>query len=335
MKALISVPKGVTFDTFFPPENVKLAESLGEIIWHTGEGRMTEEELIEKIEDCDTYVALWGSPCLTARVLENAPRLKLMTVLGSTVTPFVSEAMWDRGIRVISGFDYFSESTAEGAIAYILAALRRIPFYSERLKRSGEWSSVSDFTDGLIHKTVGIVSYGGVGRHIVRMLSSFNVKLKVYDIRELPEEDKEKYGFTQCTIEELFSTCDVISIHTPYNESTHHMVNHRLMSMIKKGALLVNTARGGVIDQEALTRHLQAGDFSAALDVYEVEPIDPSDPILKLDNVLPLPHQGGVTTNLRRTLTADLLRESAAFIDCSAPLKNEISKSYARGMSFS
>ena len=129
MKALISVPKGILFNTFFTEENIKLAESLGEIIWNDGEEQMSEEALAAKIKGCDVYVALWGAPGLTESVLKNAPDLKLLTVLGSTVTPFVSEAMWDRGIRVISGFDYFSESTAEGAIAYILAALRKIPFY--------------------------------------------------------------------------------------------------------------------------------------------------------------------------------------------------------------
>ena len=89
------------------------------------------------------------------------------------------------------------------------------------------------------------------------------------------------------------------------------MIDDRLLSMIKRDALLVNTARGGIIDQKTLTARLANGEFRAALDVLEQEPIDPNDPLLKLDNVLITPHQAGVTTNLRATLTADLLRESA------------------------
>lgn len=332
MKAFVSIPKGKVFDQFFTPEVLRLAKELGEVVWYDGDQRMTEQQLCEMISDCDTYVALWGSPALSERVLAHAPRLKLMTVLGSTVVPFVSDAMWERGIRVISGFQYFSESTAEGAIAYMLAALRQIPYYSERLKHDGVWSSHAT-TDGLIMKTVGIVGYGGVGRHIVRMLSSFNVKIKVYDIKELPAADKERYGFTQCSLEELCSTCDIISLHTPYNESTHHMIDDRLMSMMKKNALLVNTARGGIIDQAALTVHLQNGDFRAALDVLEKEPIDKDDPLLCLDNVLITPHQAGVTTNLCPILTQALLQESADFIDRGIPLKNEITQAYAVGMS--
>jgi phosphoglycerate dehydrogenase-like enzyme len=245
----------------------------------------------------------------------------------------VSDAVWERGVRVISGFDYFSESTAEGAIAYMLAALRRIPFYTDRLKRGRIWSCEGDATDGLIYKSVGIISYGGVGRHIVKKLSVFNVDISVYDIVDIDQEEKQRYGFRQSSLEQIFSECDVISLHTPYNCNTHHMIDDRLLSLIKPGALFVNTARGPVVDQAALTEHLKRGDFFAALDVYEKEPIDMDDPLLDLDNVLMLPHQGGVTTNLRRVLTRDLLIESADFVDRGIPLKNEVSPAYAKNMS--
>jgi phosphoglycerate dehydrogenase-like enzyme len=333
MKALISVSNDTIMNTFFTEENKRLAKSLGEIKWCKGKNDLTKEELCELISDCDVYVTCWDSPPLDGEILAAAPKLRLLTHLGSTVTPFVCDEVWERGIHVISAFDYFSESTAEGAIAYMLAALRNIPFYNDRLKGKRIWSKEGDTTDGLIYKTVGIVSYGGVGRHIVRKLSNFNVKIKVYDIVDVPAEEKEKYGIEQCGIEELFSTCDIISLHTPYNSQTHHMIDGRLLSMIKKGALFVNTARGPIVDQAALTEHLTRGDFNAALDVYEVEPIDMKDPLLDLDNVLMLPHQGGVTTNLRPVLTRDLLMESAAFIDKGEPLKNEIFKAQAAGMS--
>ena len=333
MKALVSIPKGTVFDTFFTSENVRLAESLGEIVWNDSTEQMTENSLAERLGDCDTYVTLWKSPALTTAVLDRAPNLKLLVHLGSTVVPFVSDTMWERGIRVISGFDYFAESTAEGAISYMLAAQRRIPYFNNRLCRDGIWQKPDDYIDGLIHKTVGIVSYGGVGRYVAKMLSAFHIKLKVYDIREIPVEDKEKYGIVQCGIEELFSTCDIISLHTPYNEHTHHLVDDRLLSLIKKNALLVNTSRGQIIDQAALTKHLLQGNFRAALDVLEKEPIEPTDPLLGLPNVLLTPHQAGPTFNLRPIITESLLREAADFIDRGIPLQNEIKKEYADQMS--
>jgi phosphoglycerate dehydrogenase-like enzyme len=142
-----------------------------------------------------------------------------------------------------------------------------------------------------------------------------------------------RYGIEQVSLEELFSTCDIISLHTPYNDKTHHLIDDRLLSLIKKGALFVNTARGAIVDQKALTEHLTRGDFNAALDVYEKEPIDMNDPLLNLDNVLMLPHQGGVTVNLRSILTRDLLIESSNFIDRGEPLKNEVKQTYAATMS--
>lgn len=332
MKALAAIKKDKTFDTFFTEENIKYAESLGEIVW-VDTATETIEDIKTKIKDCDTYITCWGSPALTPEILECAPKLKLLTHLGSTVAPVVCDEVFERGIKVISGFDYFSKSTAEGTVAYMLAAMRDIPFYNDRLKDKRIWREIDDYTDSVIYKKVGLVGYGGVGKYVAKMLSTFDVDMKVSARRELPSEDKELYGFTQCSMEEIFETCDIISIHLAYNNATHHMIDETLLSKIKKGALLVNTARGAVIDEAAMIKHLQNGDFYAALDVYEQEPINLDNPMLDLPNVLMLPHQAGVTVNLRAVLTHDLLKESVDFIDSGIPVKNEILASKATSMS--
>lgn len=332
MKALVAIKRDKTFDTFFTKENIRLAESLGEVVW-LDTSSASENELKEKIKDCDAYVTCWGSPALTPEILEHAPKLKLLTHLGSTVAPVVCDEVYERGIRVISGFDYYSKSTAEGAVAYMLAALRNIAFYADRLKKQKIWRSAYDYTDGLIYKKVGLVGFGGVGRYVAKMLMAFDVDVKAFDIAEISKEDKECYGITQCSIEEIFSTCDIISLHLPYNDNTYHIIDDRLLSKVKHGALLVNTARGAIIDEEALIKHLENGDFNAALDVYEKEPIDTSSPLLSLDNALLLPHQAGPTVNLRSVITRRLITESADFIDNNTPLKNEITASKARNMS--
>ena len=332
MKALVAINKDKTFDTFFTKDNIDYAESLGEIVW-LDTATASADELKEKIKDCDTYITCWGSPALTPEILECAPKLKLLTHLGSTVAPVVCDEVYERDIKVISGFDYFSKSTAEGAVAYMLAAMRDIPFYNDRLKEKRIWREIDDYTDSVIYKKVGLVGYGGVGRYVAKMLSTFDVDMKVSARRELPEEDKKLFGFTQCSMEEIFETCDIISIHLAYNNSTHHMIDDTLLSKIKPGALLVNTARGAVIDEEAMIKHLANGDFNAALDVYSQEPINMDNPMLSLPNVLMLPHQAGVTVNLRAVLTHDLLKESVDFIDNGIPVKNEILVSKATSMS--
>ncbi len=332
MKALVAIKRDKVFDTFFSEENIKYAESIAEIVW-LDTANATVDEIKEKIKDCDAYVTCWGSPALTPEILECAPKLKLLTHLGSTVAPVVCDEVYERGIKVISGFDYFSKSTAEGTVAYMLAAMRNIPFYNDRLKSDKIWRKTDDYTDSVIYKKVGLVGYGGVGKYVAKMLSAFDVDMKISARRELPQEDKDLYGFTQCSMEEIFKTCDIISIHLAYNNHTHHMIGDELLSMIKPGALLVNTARGAVIDEEAMIKHLENGDFNAALDVYESEPINMDNPMLSLPNVLMLPHQAGVTVNLRAVLTHDLLKESVDFIDNDIPVKNEILASKATSMS--
>lgn len=332
MKALVAIQKNETFDTFFTKDNIAFAESLGTIVWHNTANESLDE-LKAKIKDCDTYITCWGSPSLTPEMLECAPKLKLLTHLGSTVVPVVCSEVYERGIKVISGFDYFSKSTAEGTVAYMLSAMRKIPFYNHRLKNQKIWREADDYTDSVIYKKVGLVGYGGVGRYVAKMLSNFDVDIKVNDLLALPEKDKKLFGFTECSIEEIFETCDIISIHLPYNNSTHHIIDDTLLSKIKPGSLLVNTSRGAVIDEAAMIKHLQNNDFNAALDVYEQEPINICNPMLSLPNVLMLPHQAGVTVNLRAVLTHNLLQESADFIDKGIPVKNEISAEKARNMS--
>lgn len=335
MKALVTLPKNQMFDTFFSKENIELAESLGEIVWNDADIPMSVEEIKKNIADCDVYVTCWGSPRLDKEILDCAPKLKLLTHVAGTVVPFVSEEMWDRGIRVICGNDYFAESVAEGTIAYMLSSLRMIPHYSTQLMKEGIWAGGNDWSDSLIYKKVGLISYGAIAKHLVKKLQPFNVELLVYDIVDIPKEDQEKYNFRQASMEEIFSTCDIVSVHTPLNAKTHHLIDDKLLSLLKKDSLFVNTSRGGVVDQQALTRHLVNGDFNAMLDVLEKEPIDKDDVLLTLPNVLLMPHRGGPTINLRKVITKNLLIESKAFVDDGIDLlsKDEITRERAAQMS--
>ena len=218
-------------------------------------------------------------------------------------------------------------------MAYILTAQRRIPHYSRRFTEEKIWRTGGEFTDSLLGKTVGLVSYGAIAKHLVRMLAPFRVKIKVYDIKPLPMADKEKYGLCEASLEEIFSTCDIVSLHTPLYDATYHMIDDRLLALIRKDALLVNTARGGLIDTEALIRHLNAGDFRAIIDVYEEEPPAEDAPIFHAKNAILLPHMGGPTVNLRSYITKVLLKEAAAFIETGADLAHEITREMKNRMS--
>lgn len=333
MKALITTPRGYIFDTFFPKENIELAESMGEIIWNDSDRQFTKNDIIERISDCDVYVTTWGAPKLDAEILDAAPNLKMLTHLCGTVVPVVSDAVWDRNIRVLSGNRFFAESVAEGTLAYILTVLRKIPFYSTRAKEGKVWKNPTDYNQGLAGKKIGIISYGAIARNLVRILSNFRVEMYVYDIVPLPDEDVKKYNLHQTSMENIFSTCDIISVHTPLFEATRHLIDASLLSLIKEGALFVNTSRGAVVDQKALEAELEDGRFHAMLDVYEYEPPKPDCPLYTLPNVTMMPHMGGPTIDLRQIITRELLHETASYLKNGGELQSEITKKMASMMS--
>ena len=333
MRTLVSLARGRTFDTFFDKDNIDLAESFGEVTWNNFDRRMTADEVAERIWSCENYVTLWGSPRLDPQILKNAPNLRLLTHLGGTVVPFVSDEMWERGIRVISANDYFAESVAEGTLAYILCALRNIPKYSAELKNERKWKTSSSYTAGLMGKTVGLVSYGTIAKKLVRILSRFAVKIMVYDIKPLDEDDVREYGLIQTSLDDIFEKCDIISLHTPLFDATRHLISAPLLAKIKDGALFVNTSRGAVVDQRALECELAKNRFQAVLDVYEKEPPEEDCALFDLPNVLMMPHMAGPTVDMHRLIAHELLTEGAGYIDGGQPLVHEITQKMAATMS--
>ena len=333
MKSFVTLPKNSVFPTFFTQENIELIKSLGDVEWNEGSVHLTPEEISRRIGESEIYVTGWGSPRLDGKILDAAPDLRLLVHLCGTVVPFVSDEMWDRGIRVISGNDFFAESVAEGTIGYMLTALRDIPKYSTRLKNEKTWKNSDDTNRGLLGKTVGIVSYGAIARHLVRMLQPFRVNIKIYDIKPLPQSDKEKYHLKEASLEEIFSSCDIVTLHTPLNDATHHLVGEGLLSLLPEGTLFVNTSRGPIVDQSALERELKKGKFRALLDVYEKEPLPLDSELYGLDNVILMPHMAGPTIDLRRDITKALLTEAYEFLTNGAPLAHEISRESASMMS--
>ena len=333
MRSYIALPDGYVRGTFFTPENIKLANDAGRAVFFGGTSKCRAEDVIGEIGDSEVYVTGWGSPKLDAAIIDAAPCLKLHVHLCGTVVPYDAPEVWDRGIRVISGNYFLAESVAEGTVGYMLSALRDIPFYSERLKKEGVWKNTGDMSYSLLGKTVGVISYGTIARHLVRMLQPFRVKIKVYDIKPLPEEDVIKYGLLQAGLADIFSSCDIITVHTPLFDATRHMIGKELFDLIRPGALFVNTSRGEILDQDALEDALESGRFKAVLDVYRKEPPEPDCRLYHLPNVIMMPHMAGPTVDLRSYITHELITEAAGFIDRGEPLSREITKERAAVMS--
>jgi len=326
MKILITMPEGIIRDSFIPSDLAAEIESFGNVMWNTSKDQFSKDQLKEALKEVDLCITGWGCPNLNKEVLSGANKLKLIAHTGGTVAPIVSEDFFNRGIRIISGNALYAESVAEGVIAYMLASLRDIPLYANEVEE-GRWSLEDSPTDGLIEQTVGLVGFGMITKNVIKMLKPFRVKIKVYS-SHITDKTLKEYGIEKATLEEIFSSCKVISLHSSQRPDTYHMIGGELLSKISRGSVLVNTARGSIIDEIALADELEKGRFKAILDVYETEPLQLDSRLRGLPNVILIPHMGGPTYDRRKFVTLNLIEDFKNFFK-GQNLKFEISKEYA------
>lgn len=334
MNILVAIPRGATFDSFVYPETVERMKQMGNVVLNESTSHFTHEEMCEKIKGIDIVVTGWGTPRIDEEVLKNADRLKYIAHTGGSVAKYVCEDVYKRGIVVLSGNEMYAESVAEGVIAYILASLRIIPRISHALSMEGKWQGpnlAENFTKGLLDRTVGIVSYGTISKYILPLLKPFHTKIKIYSRKTLPQELLDEYGAEQVSLEELFSTSDIITLQTAKNPHTIGMIDKKYLSLIKDGALFVNTARGAVVNEEDLIEEVKKDRFFVMLDVYHHEPIPADSPLIGRDKVMLMPHMAGPTVDRRNAITNALLTEIENHM-AGKPLRLEIPWELAREM---
>jgi phosphoglycerate dehydrogenase-like enzyme len=237
------------------------------------------------------------------------PNLKLIAHFAGSVAPVVAQDVYETDVKVISGNDVFAKSVAEGCLCYTLAALRRLEHYMD-VMRTGGFKETVFYNRGLFGKKLGIVGFGAIARHYLNLVRWFDLEVLIYS-SHLTDEEAAKYGGRTASLEEIFSECDVISIHASNTAKTRGMITRELMERMKPDALLVNTARGAVIDEPAMFEMLLAGKFYAALDVYAEEPPAPDAPIRQCKNALLMPHMGGPTMDMRSVVALEVTKDIA------------------------
>jgi len=258
-------------------------------------GRKPEEaELIERIADADACLTTWGAPQFTERALAAAPRLRIIAHAAGTVKPFISPAAFERGIIITNAAGVIARYVGEMALLLSLACLRDLPTYNRALKEEDGWQVPgAGPADTLREKRVGLIGFGATGREFAGLLGPFKVELLCYD-PVVPAEVMAEYGARPATMDEILRTCDVISLHAASLPSTRGLLNAERLAMIRDGAVLVNTARGALIEMEALVAELRKNRFRAALDVFDPEePLPPSHALRSLPNVILTPHVSG------------------------------------------
>lgn len=230
--------------------------------------------------------------------MERLPSLRLVQKLGAGSDRIDLEAARQRGIRVAITRAQNAISVAEHAILLMLAVLRNL-LALDRDLRQGRWAKweYRERSFELFGKRVGIVGFGAIGRAVAERLKGFGTQLAAYDVVKVDES----LGVRQLGLRELFSFAEIVTIHLPLTPETRGLIGRDLLSLLPPHGVLVNTARGGIVDEQALESLLREGRLAGAgLDVFSVEPPSPDHPLLKLPNVVATPHVGGGTWDSMR-----------------------------------
>lgn len=256
----------------------------------------TEAELLERIGDVDALIS--GTEPVTAAVLAAAPRLKVIAKHGVGYENIDLEVARARGIPVAVAGGAIADSVADMAMALLLAVARQIP-QGDRSVRDGEWRRMVGVE--LRGKSLGIIGLGQIGKGLCRRAAGFGLRVVAHDL--YPDEGfAREWGVEYLPLGDLLATSDIVSLHAPATPETRHMIDAAALGRMKRGAYLINTARGELVDEAALAAALREGQLAGAgLDVFSAEPPERDNPLLGLDNVVLAPHSAGQTEDgLRR-----------------------------------
>jgi len=268
--------------------------------------------VIEFIKGAEVIITSWKTTPLSKELLDACPDLKLVIHAAGTIKPIITEEFINRKIRITNSAIALGEGVAETALGFAISACKG--FYTLNKDTSaGLWGEnkmevVKDFYD----ITVGVISGGFVGRHMVKLLKNFHVDILMYD-PTLDAEEIEKIGAKKAELNDLLKDSDVISIHAPSIPATDNMLNKDNLSLIKDGAVLINTARGSIINEEDLINELKKNRFFACIDVTNPEPPVKENELRYMENVVLTPHIAGAVTNGTKRIALHVCEELERF----------------------
>jgi glyoxylate reductase len=266
------------------------------------EGPPPQDVLLEKAAHLDGLITLLTDP-VDAGFIQNAGRLKVISQMAVGFDNIDISAATARGIAVGHTPGVLTETTADFAWALLMAAARRVP-EAERQVRAGIWKPWGpDILTGpdIFGATIGIVGFGRIGQAVARRARGFDMRILYNDPKRHPELEQE-LGVQYAELDQLLKEADFVTLHTYLSHETKHLIDQAALEKMKSSAILINTARGAVVDTQALTEALSSGKiYAAALDVFDPEPIPADNPLLEMDNVIITPHiaSGSIQTRTR------------------------------------
>ncbi|SMB88601.1 D-3-phosphoglycerate dehydrogenase [Thermanaeromonas toyohensis ToBE] len=290
-------------------------------------GKMAEEELKNVLPAFDALIVRSATK-VTASALAGAKRLRIIGRAGVGIDNIDVEAATEKGILVVNAPEGNTIAAAEHTLALMLALARNIPQASALLKQ-GIWEKKKFVGVELRHKTLGILGLGKIGSEVARRARAFDMRLLAYDPYVAPEQ-AERLGVALLPLEEVLKQADFLTLHLPLTRDTYHLLDREKLSLLKPTARLLNVARGGIVDEEALYEALTSGRLAgAALDVFEEEPLTES-PLFKLDNVIVTPHLGASTAEAQVAVAVEVAQDVVRCLK-GEPVLNAVNIPVVRG----
>ena len=272
----------------------------------TYEPEITPEQISEKIKNFDVVIVRSRTK-LTKDLIEKASKCKIIARVGVGLDNIDQNAAKEKGIRVINAVEGAMNAVAELVIGLMLSLAREIP-RADREVRNGNWIKKELMGTELRGKYLGIVGLGNIGKRLGRLARALNMNIIGFDVVPIDDEFSKEVGLMKTDIDTLLASSDYVSLHVPLLDSTKHMIDSTKMASMKNTARIINTSRGGVIDEEALYEALKNGQLGgAALDVFEVEPAT-TNKLTALPNFISTPHMGAQTKEAQ-SLAANVIAE--------------------------
>ena len=301
MKILVIAPDNNVFAVYFPAGALERLRSLGSVERNPTGRSFTPEELRAFAADADVLLTHWGTPRIDETVLAAAPKLRLAAHAAGSVANVASEALFDRGIPVLSANPVMARYVAESVLGYLIAGTHRFA-QTDRILRSGGWDKLEEKQSSLFGARIGLIGLGTVGRNLLDLLAPFGCTVSVYD-PYLPPDALEQWRNASLCDFETAMRCPVVSVHASKTPETYRLLDERALALLPAGAVLVNSARASLIDTVALVRAIGEKQIFAVLDVYEKEGAGNVDPaLLDLpDGTLLQPHAAAVPAGAEMT----------------------------------
>ncbi|PKT71568.1 hydroxyacid dehydrogenase [Streptomyces populi] len=303
----------------FPPDVLARLRELVDVDPSFAAGDFTGPRVRARLADTEILITGWGCPVLDAAVLDAAPKLRAVLHAAGSVKGFATPAVWERGIVVSSAAAANALPVAEYTLAMILLAGKDVFAHRERLRAERAFP-YGEILPGIgnFGRRVGVVGASRIGRRLIELLRPFDLSVSLTD-PYVDEAGAASLGVPLLPLDELLAGSDVVTVHAPGTPETRHLIGRRELALMPAGSVLVNTARGSLVDHDALIEALRAGHVSAILDVTDPEPLPADSPLHDLPNAFVTPHLAGSQGNEVARLGLTVLREAERLLSGRVP----------------